>query len=34
MTGEPFNDLLAISCCCIVGLIGAVATCSNLGKKP
>ena len=29
MTGEPFNDLLAIACCCIVGLFAAVAVGSN-----
>lgn len=26
------NDVLAIACCVLVGLFGAVATCSNLGK--
>jgi len=33
MTGEPFNDILALSCAVIVGIFGAVATCSNLGGR-
>jgi hypothetical protein len=33
MTGEPFNDLLALACCVIVGIFAAVAVCSNERRR-
>jgi hypothetical protein len=33
MTGEPFNDVLAIACCALVGIFAAVATFSNERRR-
>lgn len=33
MTGEPFNDVLAIACCVIVGICAAVQVCSNERRR-